>query len=274
MLTVLAGLAAAGVDDSRQIVEQALRKLAGISDAASPFIGRLAGAVSGLKAGFQNAYRATASNDSPELVDELLLRGRPIFEQWEARGPGMLHQIARLTEELVLVPRADVVMVYPIVGGHGIAHRAVNVITLEAVLANPVETLPETVRMAWLLAQLNLDLPMYADHVSAARRDSVGKLGVVPLVLAAAEYVELASFSVESLRQALAAWRVVGVEASNQELLPLADTLFNWWNTYQEGSTPWAVALAALDEMTHSASATDLDVSGSSPDDTRPEIPT
>jgi hypothetical protein len=274
MLAVLAGLAAAGVDDSRQLVEQALRKLAGIGDTANPFIGRLAGAVSGLKSGFQNAHRATAANESSELVDELLLRGRPIFEQWDARGPGMLDQIARSTEERVLVPRADVVLVYPLVGGHGVAHRTVNVVTFEAVLANPVETLPEIVRMAWLLAQLNLDLPIYADHIPAAGRDSVGKLGVVPPVLAAAEYVELASFSVETLRQALTAWRVVGVEVSDPELSALADTLFNWWHTYQEGSTPWAVALAALEQMTIPASATDLDGSGSSPDDTRPEIST
>ena len=165
------------------------------------------------------------------------------LEQWEARGPGLLLQIARSTEENVVAEAAEVTLVYPIVGGNGIAHRGVNTISFEAVLANPVDELPEVLRMAWLLAQLNLDLPMYSENIVAEHRDAVAQWAMVPPVLAAAEHVELATLSPESLAHAIVAWRLA--DDSNDR----ADTLLQWWTTYQEGSTPWSVALVALEHM-------------------------
>ncbi len=252
LLPLLAGLAARGVDDNRQLIQQALTKLHGRLSDGSPLsasIGRLAGAVAGLKAAFLNAFAANSAGDPKPLIDELTHRGRPLLDHWETRGRGLLLQLARSTEENVLAPGAEVALVYPIVGGNGISHRSLNAVTFEAVLTNPIERLPETVRLAWLLAQLNLDLPKYADHVSAEHRASVGQWALVPAVLASAEYVELAALSAEGVAAALVAWRLVDRAATDEDLLGQSDTLMTWWKTYQDSRTSWAVALGALEQM-------------------------
>ncbi|MGD9636048.1 MAG: hypothetical protein AB7G28_18035 [Pirellulales bacterium] len=243
LLSVMTGLAARGVEDNRQLVEQSVARLIGKNSLNAAATSRIATAVGGLKAAFLSAYHQTIADDSKPLVDELLLRGRPLLEQWEARGPGLLRQIARSTEESIAVDAAEVTLVYPIIGGNGIAHRAVNTVSFEAVLTNPVESLPEVLRLAWLLTQLNLDLPMYADNIAAEHRDAVAQWATVPPVLAAAEYVELAPLSEQSLAEAIEAWRLPG---GNSEQ---AATLLEWWSTYQDGGTSWAVALAALEQM-------------------------
>jgi hypothetical protein len=249
LLPILTGLAARGVDDNRQLVEQAITKLFGSRSPLSSSAGRLAGAIGGLKAAFHQAYRGTTGDDSRSLADELLLRGRPLVEQWETRGPGMLLAIARSTEENVLVQAAEIALAYPIVGGNGMAHRSLNAVTIEAVLANPFAELPEVVRLAWLLAQLNLDLPMYADHVSAPHRDALGQWALVPAVLAAAEYVELAPLTDGAIGRTLTAWRLVAADTTSDILAAQSATLLTWWQTYQAGQTPWAVALGALEQM-------------------------
>ena len=243
LLPVMTGLAARGVDDNRQLVDLSFARLIGKKGLAPASASRLATAIGGLKAAFLSAYHQTCADDSRPLVDELLLRGRPLLEQWEARGPGLLLQIARSTEENIAAEAAEVALVYPLVGGNGIAHRAVNTVSFEAVLANPVERLPEVLRLAWLLSQLNLDLPMYSENIAAEHRDAVAQWATVPPVLAAAEHVELAQLSHESVVKALTAWRLPG--AGNDQ----AETLLQWWATYQEGRTPWVVALAALERM-------------------------
>jgi hypothetical protein len=253
-LPTLTGLAASGVEGNRQLVDQTITKLAGSGAPAGALAGRLAGCLAGLKAAFQEAYRDTAIAGAAPLVDELLLRGRPLAAQWEARGPGMLWHIARSTEEGVLAERADVVLVYPLVGGHGLAHLPVNTVTFEAVLANPVDDLPEVVRLTWLLAQLNLDLPKFTERLPATRRERVAQLAMVPPVLAAAEHVELGRFSTDAIERAIVVWRQVDANASPADVAATAGTLMTWWTTYQAGTTPWVVALAALDQMLTGAS--------------------
>jgi hypothetical protein len=249
LLSILTGLAARGADDNRQLVEQAIAKSIGRGMFMPATIGRLATAIGGMKAAFLNAYRATAADGSRPLVDELLDRGRPLLEQWETHGRGLLAQIARSTEESVVTAGAEVVLVYPLVGGNGFAHRALNVVTFEAVTANPSVELPEVVRLAWLLSQLNLDLPRYADHVTAAHRDVVGRWATIPPTLAAAETMGLPPFSLEAVRRALVVWRLVDDRGSDGALADRAATLSTWWNTLQQGQTPWAVALGALEQM-------------------------
>ncbi len=213
-LTTLTKISASGVEDNRQLVSQALGKLIGRNTPVDALIGRLGSLIGGLKAAFYNAYRTTTTVDAPNLVDELLLRGRPLVAQWEARGPGLLLQLGRTAEKSLLVENACIVLVYPLVGGNGLAHQAVNAISFEAVLTNPSADLPEVVRLAWLLAQLNLDLPRFADHVSPAHREYTGQLALVPALLSAAEYVELTSFTTESVAQALHAWRIDAAAAT------------------------------------------------------------
>ena len=156
----------------------------------------------------------------PKLLDELELRAGPLREQWEGRGPGLLAGICRLTEPGILVERADVLVVYPVAGGGGTAHREHNAVSIEAVLANPLPQLPEVARLAWLIAQLNLDLPRYTETLRGSRR--VAALATIPPTLAAAADVELVQDDRATL--GLGACGPGGLAATMNRPWPIAST--------------------------------------------------
>jgi hypothetical protein len=219
-----------------QIAEIALVKTVGRVDRLSGTAAALTGAIADL----QTAVRTAV----PGLADELALRERPLREQWEARGPGLLHQVAALTEAELMPAQADVLLVHPAFGGAGMAHLPFNSVRIEAVLANPHAELPEIVRLAWLLSQLQLDLPLLSENIQADRLPHVARLAMLPVVLKAAETVELARYSPQLIGQALAAWHVSvppGVDA--------VSVLSDWWETYDQGRPAFRVALEALDAM-------------------------
>lgn len=228
---------AADFENNRELSERILAKLPGRSQVQNAVAaGRLAGWFSELEGAFASV--------SPGVVNELDLRSGPLREQWEARGPGLLAAIGRKTEPGLLAEGAEVVLVHPACGGGGIAYLPYNKAALEAVLANPVRELPETVRLGWLLSMLNLDLPKYAESVPPGRLAALGRLAMLPAVLAAAADVELLAGEPPALARAMQAWR-----ATSLDVQPLAETLNQWWTTYQETRPPWNVALAALAKM-------------------------
>lgn len=228
------------VENNRQLAELAITRRWGRGGASDLNLGLIAGAVSDLESALLRI--------NPGLVDELATRGRPLMEQWESRGPGLLKQMARLTDELLIAPSAEVVLVAPIVGGHGRAHLMGNQVTFEAVLVNPNPELPETLRLAWLLAQLNLDLPMFSENFSGQRLSVIAQLATLPLVLEAAQRVELASSNQQMLEQAIDRWHL-----SPDLPADLGEILQTWWQTYFAGNSRWPVALTALDAMLNEA---------------------
>lgn len=168
---------------------------------------RLAPLVAGLSRSDLIRFAEAASADDPppaELqplvdafggqADELAARVRPLCEQWDARGPGLMRMLDRQAGPIG-VARATVALTLPVVGGHGVALPAANAVLFEAVLANPLPELPEVLRLAWLLAQLGAD----ADASRAA--------GLVSEVLTAAEEVELATADAATIELATEAWR-------------------------------------------------------------------
>ena len=190
----LTGLTA-DYENNRQLVEMMLRRARGANSVDSATVARLAGCIADLEAAWLR--------QQPNLVEELAVRGRPLREQWEARGPGLLRSITRLTDDMFLAPSAEVVLVCPLVGGHGRAHLHQNRVTLEAVLTNPQTELPETLRLGWLLAQLHLDVPTRSEPVSPQRLPWLASWATLPLVLAAAESVELARLDEVTLSSAI-----------------------------------------------------------------------
>ncbi|MEM8947173.1 MAG: hypothetical protein AAGD11_18510 [Planctomycetota bacterium] len=230
-LQLLVGLAAE-YENNRQLVEVAVTRSRGRAAIDDATIRRLAGCIADLE--------ATWLRLQPNLVDELSVRGRPMREQWESRGPGLLRAAERLTDEEFLAPAAEIVLVTPIIGGHGRAHLRSNRVTLEAVLTNVDPDLPEILRVGWLLTQLNLDLPVRAESVSAKRLPQLASLATVPLTLAAAADVELAQLDNAAVTRALQVWH-----------LPpgVATQLLHWWTSYVEDRPRWAVAIAALAQM-------------------------
>jgi len=231
----LIGLAARN-ENRRQLVEAAVIRTLGRGPRFEQIVTNLTAALLEV----DSAQRAAL----PNLAHELPLRERPLREQWEARGPGLLFQLAQLTEEALLPESCDVLLVHPALGGGGEAHLANNSVRLEAVLANPVAELPETVRLAWLIVQLQLDLPVFSESIHADRLPHLARYAMLPAILAAAEAVELARYTPQTMRQAVIAWRLaepLGIDG--------AALATEWWQTYQETRPPLCVALAALDQM-------------------------
>jgi hypothetical protein len=187
---------AARRDTPRQLAEGVLSKLLGPHHTYSldTFTRRLTALTSAFSAAL------------PGALDELELRSGPLREQWEARGPGLLAMLRRSTDPDAIASGADVLLVQPLVGGAGAAYPLYNTVALEAVLANPVASLPEIVRLAWLWAQLQFDLPKYADHIGRDRLAQIGPLALVPPALAAAQEVELAPFNAATVAFALETW--------------------------------------------------------------------
>lgn len=227
---------AAHSESKRQMVEAALIKTEGRSSRLELLQGRLAGAVGAVETAFLGAL--------PDLANEMSLRERPLREQWEARGAGLLLEIGSLTEESLIAPRCEVLLVHPAQGGGGEAHLAYNSLRIEAVLANAVPELPEIVRLAWLASQLQLDLPAYSETLHADRLPHIAKYAMLPAALAAAQPVELGAFTPQTVELAIATWNLAVPAGINAAAL-----VMEWWQTYQEARPPWRVALAALDQM-------------------------
>jgi hypothetical protein len=205
------------------------------------------------------AFRAA----QPDLLEELEVRSGPIRNQWEACGPGLLAAVGRWVGPELLVDRADVVLVYPVLGGGGTAFAKYNTATIEAVLADPVPQLPEVVRLAWLVSQLGCDWPEFQEGliplnnlkrtVGIDRLESLASAALVPAVLEAAAEVELATCDLRTLELALRSWDNRVIEKAQVS----AGLLFDWWTTYRHSRSKWHVAVSALFQMSSEGAASD-----------------
>lgn len=270
---------AAGISEPRQLAQMALTKTVGRAR-AEVLAARLARPLRELVRAYLGQFA--------DLAEELELRSGPLRQQWEARGPGLLAAVCRLVDPQLLAPRAEVVLVKPVLGGHGLAHLIYNSVTFEAVLANPHEELPEVVRLGWLLASLHLESGRFGERLPRGTLEHIGPLAMVPPVLAAARECELVGDPAAWLPRALAVWRLAEEPAERwvptaeaecppqpplrndlascgerptpatlagvpSGVLPtakaLAETLTGWWETYLSGPVRWAVALEALAKL-------------------------
>lgn len=146
---------------------------------------------------------------NPGTDRELTLRIRPLREQWEARGPGILRYCQKRMPWLQLPPQVEIQLMLPQRGGAGHVMDS-QTIALEAVLANRYPQLPEVVRLAWLIL------------CASDKKSDVRYAALVPVVLAAAEFVELARCDADTLRLALADW--LDCRAAER-----SDEWFRWW---------------------------------------------
>ncbi len=223
-------------DGLRDLVERAVTQTIGSARAAA-VADTLVPSIGDLESSVRQAL--------PNLLDELSLRLLPLREQWEAQGPGLLQSVARWTDPRMVVPDARVVLVHPALGGGGSAHLRLNSVHLEAVLTNPVPQLPENLRLAWLLAQLGLDRPVFRDQIAGSRRPDVAALAMLPVTLQAAQDAGLVLRGIALIDLALSAWQVL----TPTHLVDPADVLERWWATCLETHPRWEIALTALDRM-------------------------
>lgn len=224
------------MDDCTSLARVAIRKTVGIESTTESTVAALATGIRDI----DNAARHAL----PQMLDDLSHRLRPIQEHWEARGPGLLQEIGNLTDQRLLADRATVVAVHPAFGGGGSASLVTNAVRVEAVLTNVVDGLPEVVRLGWLLAQLNHELPIFSDRVNGSRLPLLAQLAMLPATLQASETVELSQLTPFTIAAAVPAWHVeVAAEKD------IAATVLDWWHTYLETKPSWDIALAALDQM-------------------------
>lgn len=189
-----------------------------------------------------------------DMAQELRLRKEPLEMQWRARGHGMLLHVVRLTDERVIPPKADIALVSPVTGGGGAAHLEYNSIRLEAVFANPIPELPEVIRIAWLIGQLQAELPVFSETLNRLRLPLVSAMALLPPTLAAAEYVELVTVSKSLVQAAVQQWIVRERLFGGPDAEGLVQVISQWWETCRERRAPWHVALAALDRLLDGAS--------------------
>lgn len=227
-------------DVRRDLAHKTLTKLLGRAPAD-----RLTPLVVGPMGACEREYVAA----NPSILDELRLRTGPLRELWEARGPGLLAGVGRRTDKSQIVEFATVALVAPLTGlGGGAAFAATNVVEFEAVLANPIDALPETVRLAWLTSQLAADQIEFLTPLASGSAQDVVAAAMLPAVLEAAADLELVGENPALLETAAEAWDVASLREPGR-----VDVLRTWWNLARAGgrfaATPWNARVAALDRM-------------------------
>lgn len=184
------------------------------------------------------------------LESELLLRVGPLREQWEARGPGMLHFLRKRLWPDLPAETLTVLCVDPVGGqGGGVAFAAQPIVACEALLTNIVPNLPEVVRLAWLAAHrpaLQAGSSAAVDGACPPTLLPPATL-LIPAVLQAAEYVELTACDLPTLRLALSLWsELPTAEAAadtTRTIDEVAERLWDWWSDPASRSAGWRDAL-------------------------------
>lgn len=175
----------------------------------------------------------------PKLADQLPLRARPLKELWEATGPGTLRQIARRTVDTLIPPKTTLHLLQPVSGGGGGLLEETPAVWLEAVLAHPDPTIPETLRIAWLVARKGVDQGNQTHLEDPHRWRQVAALALVPIVLAAGAELGVCEASEARLAAAAQLW------ADLEDVEPL----LKWWQEMQQQQLPLPIAIKALDKM-------------------------
>lgn len=220
----------------RELAKRFLLRMFG--NTAEPQVSRLAAAIADVKLAFVTGY--------PDFTSEIPLRAPPLQQLWEAHGPGLLTLIGRFVEPELLVESADVYLVQPVLGGAGLAHFNSNRVHIEAVLTNDQPQLPETLRLAWLLSQLDLERPVHSGMINSFHLKMIAGFAMLPPTLLAGSELELCRFSVPTLQLAIQYWRL---DTSAARAASLAEVLMTWWETYAASRPAWSVALTGLDHM-------------------------
>lgn len=219
-----------------QLAERVIAKTHGTSGLPRDLSTRLAGLI-------QDAEKALFEQN-PKINEELPMRIVPMQELWNTYGPGLMLQIGKLTDPALIAKEATIIPVHPMVGGHGGVLLQSNRCWIEAVLTNSNPTLPEVVRLAWLLSQLESDLPIHGELVNSGRLPWISSMAMLPPVLLAAQELEIGQFSDDQLLLAMEKWWI-----PNPTEHSLVDTVLSWWDTYSNERPPWRIALTALDKM-------------------------
>ncbi len=221
-----------GIGSNRQLAELSIRKAAG--DRGDFLVDILSRRITEC----EEAYRAAVSHDFTSPMDETA----QLREKWEATGPTLLAAISRLTEDRLLIPQVDVVLVPPVVGSGGAAHLYYNSVRIESESGSKQNDQTWVVHLAWLIVQLRLTLPDFAEQIRRENLRRIGGLALLAVCLSAGQGLELITFDASATVQCARAWQVTNEVGDVEKLL-------EWWAAYATNRPTFQVGLAAIDEM-------------------------
>src|SRR4029077_653167 len=121
----------------------------------------ICGLITDIKVGF--------FSEIPDPEGPLISTLESLWRNWNELGKPLLGGVENWTEPEVLPDEAHIVGVYPVMGSGGTAYPFFDLVCITCVETNPVPKLPEMLRLAWLLSQLNLNLPKYSETITPAR---------------------------------------------------------------------------------------------------------
>jgi hypothetical protein len=236
--------AACEIESNRQLAHAALTKAVGRGRADS-----LVEPLAGLLSDCENAYFSVF----PDLRKELELRYGPLRELWETRGPGLIAAVGRATDRRLVPETARVAAVPPFgAQGGGWAALGSNTVVFEMVLADPIPGLPESVRLGWLVSQLNFDLPDFSELLAPGAARLVAACAMLPVVLEAAADLEMMrpDEGGHLLTTAAEAWLPAALKTPELKLSELRlAALRGWRETARAPNVPWGVKLKALERL-------------------------
>ncbi len=223
-------------DGASELAIRAATKTVGASR-AELVKGQIAGAIGAVESAVRRAI--------PHLVDEVTVQAESLREAWDRTGRHLLPAIGRWSDARLIVESAEVIAVHPAMGGGGAAHLPYNNVHIE-VLPGSTELprLPEVLRLAWMLSQLNLDLPEFSESIHAQRLPRIAELAMLAPTLRAGIDTGIIADDDQLLATALAEWNI----SMPADVDPL-DLLTRWWETYLDTRPRWGVAMTALDRM-------------------------
>lgn len=228
---------AARIESNLQLAETTITKILGRDAAQSCAL-----PYRGLLSDLEHAFDAQVPDLSP-LAGSLAGSLAALRQAVETIVPGVVNHLAAWTEPQMVVEQAEVVGLYPALGGGGAAHLAYNSVSVEVVPRDPVAALPESTRVVWLLSLLNLDLPRYSDHLRPGRSHLVEHLAMIPPVLQALGECG-ANADTCDLQLAIETW----IDDA-RETAEVAARLDDWWQVYLAQRPHWPAALEALDQL-------------------------
>ena len=181
----------------------------------------------------------------PKLAEQLELRARPLRDRWDTVGAGLLREVGRQVWEESppsdwWAPRVTALTVQPIRGGDGGFDASQSKFWIEAMLTDVDPAVPEVLRVAWLNSRIAIE-SYTRDRSADLSLATPWSLVSVPLVLTAAERLDLIPAGTFPIRRAMELWQFGDG--------PTADALAAWWQNHLVNPSPLPAALRVLDEQ-------------------------
>ncbi len=180
----------------------------------------------------------------PKLDEQLPLRVQPLRQRWDAIGPGLIREIERQVWQNSpppdwWPPAVAVSAVQPLTGGGGGFDPDADSIWIEAMLTDSDPTIPEVLRVVWLVTSLAIETHIRS-RTGQRMISTAWSLVSVPLVLSAASHLEMFPPGSLPIGRAVDLWH--GASPKTIKVLE------QWWHQFAGSGVPLPIALKQLED--------------------------